>query len=80
MFTKGKNEISLILIVLALISFVSAHIGEDEYGHHMMGDMYGMMFGSYGGAGMFFCWIAGLLIVTVLVLLIVWLIKQVQKK
>jgi len=80
MFTKGKNEISLILIVLVLINFVSAHTGENEYGHHMMGEMYGMMSGGFGYGGMFFGWLTGLLITTALVLLIIWLIKQVKRK
>ena len=76
----GVESLGLTLLFVSLISSVSAHTGEDEYGHHMMGDMYGMMSGSYGGGGMFFGWITGLLIVIVLVLLIVWLIKQIQKK
>ncbi len=43
-------------------------------------DMYNMMSGGYGYGGMFFGWLIGLLFVIVLVLLIAWLIKQMQKK
>ncbi len=76
-----KLLLSLLGIFLVLISFVSAHTGEDEYAHHgMMGDMYGMMSGTWGMGGSFFGWIFMLLIVVALVLLIVWLIKQIQKK
>ena len=42
--------------------------------------MGGMMGGSFGMGGMFFGWAFSLLIVVALVLLIVWLIKQIQKK
>lgn len=80
MFTKGKNEISLILVFLVLISFVSAHVGNDDYEHHMMGGMYSMMSGSYGMGMGFFGWLIGILIIMVLVLLIVWLVRQIQKK
>ena len=79
---KRLNFLMAILgFVLVLTSFASAHTGDDDYAHHsMMGDMYGMMGGSYGYGGMFFGWLAGLLVIIVLVLLIVWLIKQIQKK
>ena len=40
-----------------------------------------MMNWMYGGIGMaFFGWVMGLLVIVVLVLLIMWLIKQIQKK
>ncbi|MBU2104216.1 MAG: hypothetical protein KKF67_00360 [Nanoarchaeota archaeon] len=80
--SRGKvtrTKISLVLVFLVLISFVSAHVGDDDYEHHMMGDMYGMMSGSYGMSMGFFGWLTSLLIVAVLVLLIAWLIKQIQK-
>ena len=43
---------------------------------------YGMMSegGRYGYSWVFFGWIIWLLVITVLVLLIIWLIKQIQKK
>jgi len=75
------KKINLILpILLSIVSLVSAHTDEEEIGHHMMDGMYGMMSGSYGYGEMFFGWLTGLLITVVLVLLIIWLIKQIQKK
>jgi len=43
-------------------------------------NMAGMMYGSYGSGIMLFSWLIGLAILVALVLFIVWLIKQVQKK
>ena len=75
-----KLLIGILGFVLVFTSFVSAHTGDDDYMHHgMMGDMYGMMSGGFGYGGMFFGWIIGLLFVVALVLLIIWLIKQIQK-
>lgn len=77
----GILVLPLLIVLISLVSFVSAHISEDEGLHHegscMMG---GMMTGVYGMGGMFFGWIVGLLVITLLILLIVWLIKQIQKK
>ncbi len=65
-----------ILLVLGLISLVSADAGDAD-GCFGMG---GMMSGTFGMGGMFFGWIFGLLIIVALVLLIIWLVKQIQKK
>lgn len=54
-----------------LINFVVAHAGEEEYSHHSMMSGFGMGF---------FGWLFITLIIITLVLLIVWLIKQIQKK
>jgi len=63
------------LALVSLINLVSADIGDCP-----MSGMYGMMSGSYGlGMGVF-GWLTGILILVVLVLLVVWLIKQIQKK
>ena len=71
----------MIPIVLSLVTTVLAHTGEDDFAHHsMMGGMGGMMSGTFGMGGMFFGWIFGLLIIVALVLLIIWLVKQIQKK
>lgn len=67
------KKTSLIYFVLTLFvsltGFVSAHTGDDNFSHH------GLM-----GSG--FMWLFGLifmiLIVVALVLLIIWLIKQIQ--
>lgn len=76
---KIKLILSLLISLFLLISFVSAHAGENESLHH---DGYGMMgmMGAYGVGWMFFCMVIGILVIVLLVLLIVWLIKQIQKK
>ena len=56
-----------------MLSFVSLVIADGDHG------MGGMMSGSYGSGMMFFGWIFGLLVLAVLVLLVVWLVKQIQK-
>ncbi len=72
-----KTKLLNILSILVLISFVSAHTGDDNYGHHMMGNVIGM--NGMWGMGIF-GWIFAILILVALVLLIVWLVKQIQKK
>jgi len=71
------KKINLIIPILAsLISLVSADVGDNDFGSCFGG----MMYGSYGlGMGLF-GWIFGLLIIVTLVLFIVWLLKQIQKK
>lgn len=61
------------ILLISLLSLVSADVGEGC-------GMYGMMSGSFGYGGMFFSWIFLVLVLVILVLLIVWLIKQIQKK
>ena len=73
-----KNLILGLLVFISLIGIVNAHTGEDEYGHHDM--MSGMMMGSFGGFGVLFGWVFMILIIVALVLLILWLVKQIQKK
>jgi len=63
-------------ILAALGSFVAAYTGDDDYGHHMGG----MMGENFGYGMMFFGWVFWILVIVVLVLLIAWLIKQLQKK
>jgi predicted lipid-binding transport protein (Tim44 family) len=65
--------------LLSLVQLTLAHTGEDDYAHHS-GMMGGMMTGMYGYSGMFFGWTFSILVLVALVLLIVWLIKQIQKK
>jgi uncharacterized membrane protein len=64
--------------LISLVSLVIAHTGEDDFEHHSM--MEGMMLGGYGYGGMIFSWLFGVLVLVALILLIVWLIKQIQKK
>lgn len=75
-----KINITLIalLVLVSFTSFISAHTGDDLGSHHS--GMDGMMSGAYGFG---FMWIFGLIfmiaVFVVVVLLIVWLIKQIQK-
>jgi len=65
------------LVLMFLVSFVSAHVDDDDFGHHMMGNVvYGT---GMWGMGIF-GWLFMILIIIALVLLIIWLIKQIQKK
>ena len=71
------KKINLMFPIFAsLISFVVAHTGDDDSTHHMTG---GMM-GGYGTGWWIFCGIFSVLALVALILLIIWLIKQIQKK
>lgn len=73
------KRFALVILLVSLISFVSANADDgNEYG--MMDEMYHMMSGSWGYSGMFFGWFVTLLVIVVWVLLIIWLIKQIQKR
>lgn len=62
-------------ILISLIGIVSAHVGEDDYSHHMMMGSWG-----YGMFGMnWLGWIVSLLIISILVLLIILIIKKIQE-
>jgi uncharacterized membrane protein len=71
-----KKIIFSFIALIFLISFVSAHTGDDDFGHHMMGGVVGT---GMWGMGIF-GWIFMILIIVALILLIIWLIKQIQKK
>jgi hypothetical protein len=74
----NKKIIFSFIVLMFLVSFASAHTGDDDFGHHMTGDM---MTGTYGYGFMWaFGWIFMILIIIALILLIIWLIKQIQKK
>jgi len=65
------------MVLLFFVSFASAHTGDDDFGHHMMGNVvYGT---GMWGMGIF-GWLFMILIIVALVLLIIWFIKQIQKK
>jgi len=68
--------ISFLVLTIGLTGFVSAHTGDDDYGHHgMMGGFYGGgMYNDMGVFGLVFM----ILIITTLILFIIWLIKQIQ--
>lgn len=73
-----KRMFGLFLLWFGFVGFVSANVGDSDVEHYSM--MGNMMTGHYGVYGMGFGWLMGLLFATVLVLLIVWLIKQIGKK
>jgi len=65
--------IFVLMLTLVLSNLVLAHTGEGYYGNHMMD----VWVGGYGW--MLFGWLFGVLFLVALVLLIVWLIKQIQR-
>ncbi|MEX2017298.1 MAG: hypothetical protein WD876_02395 [Candidatus Pacearchaeota archaeon] len=78
-----KNEhiilwiVGVVVLLFLLGGYGMMGFGTSSYG---FGGMMGMMDGSYGGGMIFFGWLYGLLILVALVLLIVWLSQQIQKK
>ena len=69
---KKTNLILVSLIVLiGLTGFISADAGCG---------MGGMMYGTYGGTGMFFGWIFYLLIIALVIAAIYWLIKSANRR
>jgi len=73
-----KNKLLIGLIVLtSLMSFVSADIGDGDFGGC---GMWGGMTGGYGFGVGIFSWLISALFVVALALLVIWLIKQIQKK
>lgn len=77
-----KNE-SLLMWILGLVVllFLFSGFGMMGFGAtYGYGGMMNMMYGVYGLGMMLFGWIYGILILFALVLLVVWLFKQVKKK
>ena len=71
-----KNETLIwVIVAVAVLFFVFNGFGYGGYG-----GMMSMMYGDFGGGMMFFGWLYGVLILVALVLFIVWLVKQVQKR
>lgn len=73
-----KKALLMILGFLLLTSFISAHVSDDDFGHHDMMTSYSSY--SYFGGIRSFGGLCMILIILALVLLIIWSIKQVQKK
>jgi uncharacterized membrane protein len=71
---KTKLTLSTLVLIILAFALVSADVGSCGYG---MGEM---MYGSYGYGGLLFSWIFGFLVIAILLLLIIWLFKQIQKK
>lgn len=60
---------------LSFIGLVSAHVGDDDYSHHMMDGYFGTGMWNMG----LFGWIISLLVIAVLVLLIIFLSKKIKE-
>ncbi len=77
-----NKKFSLLVSIIGLLGFVTAHVGDsDARGYYgIMSGGWSMMSGGYGFGWMFFGGIVMLLAITILVLLIVLLIKQIQNK
>jgi uncharacterized membrane protein len=77
---KNKNELrkeSYMWIAIAIGLFlIFGFFGFNKRGYGMME----MMYGSYGYGMMFFGWVFGALVTVALVLLIIWLFKQITKR
>ena len=71
-----KENYSLWVIIAAIALLILINFGFSGAGYGMMG----MMYGIYGFGMMFFGWLLGALILVALVLFIVWLVKQIEKK
>ena len=72
-----KNESTILIIVLiAAIVLIFGGVG---MGYEGYGGMMNMMYGSYGSGMMYFGWIYSFLILVALVLLVAWLVKEIQK-
>ena len=65
------------ILIVSLSKFISAHDGENYYGHHMMGNMINGVWG-WGMVG-FFGWLFMILIIIAIILLIIWLFQQIDK-
>ncbi|MBU2612713.1 MAG: hypothetical protein KKB62_03260 [Nanoarchaeota archaeon] len=69
-----KETLTGIIIAVVVLFFLFGGMGFGSYS-----GMMGTMYGTYGYGMMFFGWIYGVLIITALVLLILWLLKQIKK-
>jgi uncharacterized membrane protein len=68
------KKIIILPIFLALIQSALADAGDEACG------MGSMMYGNFGYGPMIFGWVFSLLVLVALILLITWLMKQIQKK
>ncbi len=68
---------AFMLVVLSVLGSIGLVLAQGIDGYCGMG---GMMYGAYGGGMMAFGWLFSTLVLVVLILLIIWLVKQIQKK
>lgn len=73
-----RKKFSLGLLLFGFVNFATAHVGDSDVEYYSM--MGNMMTGYYGYYGMGFSWLIGLLVIVALVLLIIWLAKQIWGK
>lgn len=71
-----KNT-KLYLAIVTMVSMIGTVMADGLDDYCGMG---GMMYGAYSPGFMVFGWLFSILVLVILVLLIVWLIKQIQKK
>lgn len=71
---EDKNIIIAVIIIIAIILFSGA--GMMGFGSY--GNMFNMMNYSFLGFGIILGWIINLLLIIIFVLVIIWLIKQIQ--
>jgi len=74
---KKQIILTILLVTLALPTILS-HTGNDEFDH--CSGFCPMMSGQYGYGGMLFGWLFSILVLVAIMLLIIWLIKQIQSK
>ena len=72
-----KNEALIWIIIVVAVLFIL--FGGFGMGYGNYGGMMGMMYGNYGSGMMFYGWLYGILVFVALILLIVWLVKQIKK-
>ena len=70
---KNNNTIWIILGIIFLLFLFFFGLGSMGYGG------FGMMGGYYGSGMMVFGWLYGILVLVALILLIIWLAKQIRK-
>jgi len=66
------------LLLIGLISAIA--ITSTASAQQTCGGFGGMMSGTYGLGGMWFGWVFSVLVLVAIVLFIIWLVKQIQKK
>lgn len=69
----------IILVFLSII-LASALVSAVDYSNCPMGGMMSGFYGGYGYGMMIFSWLFGVLTIIALVLAIIWLYKQINKK
>ena len=79
--TKFFLKKTILVISFLAVSLAGTALAQYEnYGNCPMGGMMYGFSGGYGGGAMLFSWLFGLLFTTALVLLIIWLFKQINKR